>query len=311
MASVTSSGFGTANTNATASVTPTGTDRAGLAFVASETSSSGVTWGGNAMTLVDTQATNYFGVTFRLYRIEGVAAESTSVIASGSGRQIVYAVALDGADQTNCVGSVQKAGNEFGANPAITGFTAAVGQLLVGGVSCSPDAGGVPSPAGTEIIGRSDPYNGDYQGVQWVAALSTSPTLDWTAGSSGWGGIGVVVADASGPPPDPPGKPEITPGTPTSSGVTLAVTPGSGADSHALYIGTASPPATLYDTYGAAPTSIPVTGLDPSTPYFVMLRAINDDGDTDSDIETFTTAAPTPSGIAARASYYRRLQWGY
>lgn len=175
----------------------------------------------------------------------------------------------------------------------------------------APDAGA----GGTNTIWRGVPtlslyyrdvtaatfwhYRYDAAAIQAYNVGYTSPT----DGDSGTGSAVLEVRSLNGTPPipdtDPPNMGALSiSGTPTHNSANItwgAATDNVGVTGYDIRVGTSSPPTAVVQSVGTGTLSATLTGLTPSTTYFVTVTAKdaagNSDGGSVSNILSFTTTA--------------------
>lgn len=182
-------------TNQTVSHTPVGTDRIVFAWLMIENSVSNVsvTYGGNAMTLVDSITTTNAAVHLYRYLNPPLSAQNCAATWTGAATGWLEVISYSNVNQTTPLGTPAKASSNSSTTPSVT-VTSSAGELVIDGVSAHVAFTGMGSGQ-TGRISEATVVN--VRGSEEAGAASV--VMDWTLGSaSNWASIGVSLKPSAG-----------------------------------------------------------------------------------------------------------------
>lgn len=177
-------------TNQTVSHTPTGTDRVVFAWLLIESSISGaaVTYGGNAMTLVDSITTTNAAAHLYKYVNPPTSAQNCAASWTGAATGWLQVISYSNVNQVTPHGTAVKASSNSSSAPSVT-VSSAAGELVIDGVAAHVAF----SAMGAGQTGRiSETTVVNVRGSEEAGAASV--VMDWTLGSaSNWASIGLPL----------------------------------------------------------------------------------------------------------------------
>lgn len=185
----------TAGTNQTVAHTPSGVDRIVFAWLMIENTITNlsVTYGGNAMTLVDSITTTNAAVHLYKYVNPPLTSQNCAATWTGNATGWLQVISYSNVNQFIPLGTTSKASSNSSTTPSVT-VTSAVGELVIDGVSAHV---AFTATGAGQTVKITEATVVNVRGSEEAGAASV--VMDWTLGSaSNWASIGVSLKPSPG-----------------------------------------------------------------------------------------------------------------